>query len=36
MLGPGFRAEGRTLATLGLDGLDVTGLVGVARTGMFL
>ena len=33
MLGPGFRAEGRTLATLGLD---VTGLVGFARTGMFL
>ena len=35
MLGQDFRAEGRTLATLGLDGLDVTGLVGFARTGVF-
>ena len=35
MLGPDFRPEGPTLATLGLDGLDVTGLVGFARTGMF-
>lgn len=35
MLGRDFRAEGRTLATLGLDGLDVTGLVGFARTGVF-
>ena len=35
MLGPDFRAEGPTLATLGLGGLDVTGLVGFARTGMF-
>ena len=29
------RSEGRTLATLGLDGLDVTGLIGFARTGIF-
>ena len=35
MLGRDFRAEGRTLASLGLDGLDVTGLVGFARTGVF-
>ena len=35
MLGRDFRAEGRTLATLGLDGLDATGLVGFARTGIF-
>ncbi len=35
MLGRDFRAEGRTLATLGLGGLDVTGLIGFARTGMF-
>ena len=34
MLGRDFRAEGRTLASLGLDGLDVTGLVGFARTGV--
>ena len=30
-----LRAEGRTLATLGLDGLDTTGLIGFARTGLF-
>ncbi|MCY4666308.1 MAG: NAD/NADP octopine/nopaline dehydrogenase family protein [Acidimicrobiaceae bacterium] len=35
MLGRDFRAEGRTLATLGLDGLDTTGLIGFARTGAF-
>lgn len=35
MLGRDFRAEGRTLATLGLDGLDTTGLIGFARTGVF-
>ena len=35
MLGRDFRAEGRTLATLGLDGLDTTGLIGFARTGIF-
>ena len=35
MLGRDFRAEGRTLATLGLDGLDATGLVGFARSGVF-
>ena len=35
MLGRDFRAEGPTLATLGLGGLDVTGLVGFARTGVF-
>ena len=35
MLGQDFRAEGRTLAALGLGGLDVTGLVGFARSGMF-
>ena len=29
------RTGGRTLAALGLDGLDVTGLVGFARTGLF-
>ena len=29
------RSEGRTLATLDLDGLDVTGLIGFARTGIF-
>ena len=31
--GRDFRAEGRTLASLGLDGLDTTGLIGFARTG---
>ena len=35
MLGRDFGAEGRTLATLGLDGLDTTGLIGFARTGFF-
>ena len=35
MLGRDFRAEGRTLATLGLDGLDAAGLAGFARTGVF-
>lgn len=35
MLGRDFGAEGRTLATLGLDGLDATGLAGFARTGIF-
>ena len=35
MLGRDFRAEGRTLASLGLDGLDTTGLIGFARTGFF-
>ena len=35
MPGRDFRAEGRTLATLGLDGLDTTGLIGFARTGVF-
>ena len=35
MLGEDARAEGPTLATLGLDGLDVTGLVGFARTAVF-
>ena len=35
VLGRDFRAEGPTLATLGLGGLDVTGLVGFARTGVF-
>ena len=35
MLGRDFRAEGRTLATLGLGGLDTTGLIGFARTGVF-
>ena len=35
MLGRDFRAEGRTLASLGLDGLDTTGLIGFARTGVF-
>ena len=34
-LGHDSRAGGRTLASLGLDGLDVTGLIGFARTGMF-
>ena len=34
-LGRDFRAEGRTLASLGLDGLDTTGLIGFARTGFF-
>ena len=34
-LGRDFRAGGPTLATLGLGGLDVTGLIGFARTGMF-
>ena len=35
VLGRDFRAEGRTLAVLGLDGLDTTGLIGFARSGMF-
>ena len=35
MLGRDFRAGGRTLAALGLDGLDTTGLIGFARTGFF-
>ena len=35
MLGRDLRAEGRTLASLGLDGLDTTGLIGFARTGFF-
>lgn len=35
MLGRDFRAEGRTLTTLGLNGLDATGLAGFARTGVF-
>ena len=35
ILGQDFVAEGRTLASLGLGGLDVTGLVGFARTGLF-
>ena len=33
--GQDFRVGGRTLARLGLDELDVTGLVGFARTGLF-
>ena len=32
--GQDFRVGGRTLARLGLDELDVTGLVGFARTGL--
>lgn len=35
MVGRDVRAEGRTLATLGLDGLDTTGLIGFARAGFF-
>ena len=35
MAGQDSRDEGRTLAALGLGGLDVTGLVGFARSGMF-
>ena len=31
----GISAPRATLATLGLGGLDVTGLVGFARTGVF-
>ena len=34
-LGRNLRDEGPTLATLGLGGLDVTGLVGFARSGYF-
>ena len=29
------RMDNETLATLGLDGLDTTGLIGFARTGLF-
>lgn len=35
VLGRDFRTEGRTLAALGLDGLDTTGLIGFARSGLF-
>lgn len=35
MLGRDFRAEGRTLDTLGLAGLDAAGLATFARTGLF-
>lgn len=35
MLGRDFRAEGRTLDTLGLGGLDASGLAEFARTGLF-
>ena len=35
MVGRDVRTEGRTLATLGLDGLDTTGLIGFARAGFF-
>ena len=35
MWGRDLRAGGRILAALGLGGLDVTGLVGFARTDMF-
>ena len=34
-LGRNLRDEGPTLATLGLGGLDVTGLIGFARSGYF-
>ena len=35
MLARDFRAEGRTLDTLGLGGLDADGLAEFARTGEF-
>ena len=34
-MGRNLRDEGPTLATLGLGGLDVTGLIGFARSGHF-
>ena len=34
-LGRDLRAKPPTLAALGLGGLDVTGLVGFARSGLF-
>jgi len=34
-LGRGLRTKTPTLAALGLGGLDVTGLVGFARSGLF-